>query len=112
MGKGVENYGCIVAQMHLVMVGYVLSFSSKMINLLQVNQDTTAMQQPKGLNEVQLSLLRLFNRPMSYEESVEIRDLLVRHYAEKLFDEVDKVVIEKNISVVDYEKLRNQHQLT
>ncbi|QDK83001.1 hypothetical protein EXU85_32095 [Spirosoma sp. KCTC 42546] len=70
------------------------------------------MQPSTGLNDVQLSLLRLFNRQMSYEESVEIRNLLAKHYAEKLFAEVDKVVVEKNITEVDYEKLRNQHHRT
>jgi len=66
--------------------------------------------EPTGLNDVQMSLLRMFNRRMSYEESVEIRDILTKHYAEKLFNEVDKVVSEKNISDADYEKIRNQHQ--
>ncbi|GAB3548354.1 hypothetical protein [Spirosoma fluminis] len=70
------------------------------------------MQQLSGLNDVQLSLLRMFNRQMSYEESVEIRDLLAKHYAEKLFDEVDNVVARKNITEADYETLRNQHQRT
>ena len=65
-----------------------------------------------GLNEVQIGLLRMFNRPMSQEESVEIRDLLSKHYANKLFDEVDKVVAEKGITKADYEKLRNEHQRT
>lgn len=62
--------------------------------------------QIKGLNEVQLSLLRMFNRKMSYEESVELRDLLTHHYSEKLKDEVDRVVAEKKITAEDYDKLR------
>ena len=68
--------------------------------------------EPIGLNDVQLSLLRMFNRQMSYEESVEIRNLLTKHYAEKLFDEVDKVVATRNITDSNYEKLRNSHQRT
>lgn len=68
--------------------------------------------EPTGLNDVQLSLLRMFNRQMSYEESIEIRDLLAKHYAEKLFNEVDKAVATKNITDSDYEKLRNSHQRT
>ena len=55
---------------------------------------------------MQMSLLRMFNRPMSHDESVEIRDLLVKHYAEKLFDEVDNAVAEKNITETDYERIR------
>ena len=62
--------------------------------------------QIKGLNEVQLSLLRMFNRKMSYEESVELRDLLMQHYSQKLKDEVDRVVAEKKITAKDYDKLR------
>lgn len=60
----------------------------------------------KGLNDVQLSLLRMFNRRMSYEESVELRDLLTQHYSQKLKDEVDRVVAEKKITGKDYDKLR------
>ncbi len=60
----------------------------------------------KGLNDVQLSLLRMFNRNMTYEESVEIRDLLTRHYSQKLKDEVDSVVSKRKITNKDYDKLR------
>lgn len=66
----------------------------------------TIDNQIKGLNEVQLSLLRMFNRKMSYEESVELRDLLTQHYSQKLKDEVDRVVAEKKITTEDYDKLR------
>lgn len=62
----------------------------------------------KGLNDVQLSLLRLFSRKMSYEESVEIRDLLTKHYSQKLKNEVDHVVSEKKITDVNYDKLRGR----
>lgn len=65
-----------------------------------------------GLNDVQVGLLRMFNRPMSQEESTEIKDLLSQHYANKLFDEVDRVVAEKGITEADYEKLRHEHQRT
>ena len=60
----------------------------------------------KGLNEVQLSLLRMFNRGMSYEETVEIRDLLTQHYSQKLQEEVKDVVKKKKITQQDYDKLR------
>ena len=43
-----------------------------------------------GLNNVQISLLRMFNRKMSHQESVETRDVLVNYYSQKLFDEVEK----------------------
>ncbi|MGK6352677.1 hypothetical protein [Parapedobacter sp. DT-150] len=66
----------------------------------------TIDKQIKGLNEVQVSLLRMFNRKMSYEESVELRDLLTQHYSQKLKDEVDRVVVEKKIIDKDYDQLR------
>lgn len=68
----------------------------------------TGNKEMSGLNEVQLSLLRIFNREMTYEESVEIRDLLVDHYSRKLKEEVNRVVEAKGITSKDYQKLRNQ----
>lgn len=62
----------------------------------------------KGLNDIQVSLLRMFNRNMSYEETVEIRDLLTKHYSQKLKQEVDNIVSTKNITNKDYEKLRGK----
>jgi len=61
----------------------------------------------KGLNDVQLSLLPLFNRNMSYEKSVEIRDVLTKHYSKKSKDEVDTVSAKKKITNKDYDKLRD-----
>lgn len=55
----------------------------------------TVDKENRGLNDVQLSLLRMFNREMSYEESVEIRDLLTNHYSQKLKSEVDQMVSQK-----------------
>ncbi|WP_236974054.1 hypothetical protein [Membranihabitans maritimus] len=68
----------------------------------------TGNKEMSGLNEVQLSLLRIFNREMTYEESVEIRDLLVDHYSRKLKEEVNRVVEAKGITSKDYQKLRDQ----
>jgi hypothetical protein len=72
----------------------------------------TQILENTGLNEVQISLLRMFNRKMSHEESVELRDMLFNFYSEKALNEVDKVVAKKNISNADYDKLRNQQQRT
>lgn len=62
----------------------------------------------RGLNDVQLSLLRMFNREMSYEESVEIRNLLTNHYSQKLKSEVDQVIFQKKISKKDFDLLREK----
>jgi len=47
------------------------------------------------LNSVQISLLRLFNRPMSENETLEIKKLLVDHYSEILNQEVNKAIEDK-----------------
>lgn len=57
---------------------------------------------------MQLSLLRMFNREMSNEESLEIRDLLTNHYSQKLKAEVDQVVSDKKISEKNYDVIREK----
>lgn len=49
----------------------------------------------------------MFNWKMSYEESVELRNLLTQYYSQKLKDEVDRVVAEKKITAKDYDRLRD-----
>ena len=68
----------------------------------------TVDENKRGLNDVQLSLLRMFNREMSHEESVEIRDLLTKHYSQKLKVEVDQVVSQKKIMKKDYDQIREK----
>ncbi len=64
------------------------------------------------LNEVQLSLLRMFARPMSEAQILKIKRALVQFLSDELDDEIEKVVKQKNITDNDFEKLRNQHQRT
>ncbi|WP_428657149.1 hypothetical protein [Runella sp.] len=64
------------------------------------------------LNDVQLSLLRMFARPMSEEQTLKIRRALVQFLSNEVDNELEKVVKEKNITDKDYDKLRNQHQRT
>ena len=44
------------------------------------------------LNEVQLSLLRMFARPMSEEQTLKIRRALVEFLSDELDSEIEKVV--------------------
>lgn len=67
-----------------------------------------ALNQPTELNPVQVSLLRLFNRPMSEKESPEIRNLLVDHYSENLQGELTKVIKEKGYTSEDLDDLLNK----
>lgn len=57
------------------------------------------------LNSIQVSLLRLFNRPMSEEESLQLKRLLVDHYSGKLNEEIKKVATEKGYTQQDYDEM-------
>jgi hypothetical protein len=60
---------------------------------------------PKRLNEAQLVLLRLFDRPILNEEVIELRDFLVAYYNQKLQIELNKVISEKQLTVQDIDQL-------
>lgn len=66
----------------------------------------TTQTSPK-LNPVQVSLLRLFNIPMSEIETEALKTLMVNHYAGLLEKEVTKVVAEKGYSQKDFDKMLN-----
>ncbi len=64
------------------------------------------------LNEVQLTLLRLFSREMSAQELEALRKLLMAFYEQELQKELSQVVSDKNIQREDFEKRLNQQQRT
>ena len=59
------------------------------------------------LNPMQISLLRLFNRPMSESETLELKTLLVNHYSALLEEEITKVVAEKGYTQKDFDEMLN-----
>lgn len=59
------------------------------------------------LNPIQVSLLRLFNRPMSEKETKELKRLLVDHYSNLLKDEVEKDVAKKGYTQKDFDDMLN-----
>jgi len=65
------------------------------------------VEQHTELNPLQISLLRLFNRPMSDEETIELKRVLVKHYSAMLKKEVSKVVAEKGYTRQDFEDMLN-----
>lgn len=69
----------------------------------------SAVNQPP-LNEVQLTLLRLFSRDMSSDEIEQIKRLLMNYYEQALQQELDEVIAAKNITAADFEKRLNQQQ--
>jgi hypothetical protein len=62
---------------------------------------------PRRLNEAQLVLLRLFDRPIMEDEVTELRDFLVAYYNKKLQKELNKVITEKKMTVHDIEQFGN-----
>lgn len=67
----------------------------------------TALKPNAELNQMQLTLLKLFNRPMADKEIVELRDVLVEHYDKLLKEELDRVVEEKGYTQADFENMLN-----
>ena len=59
------------------------------------------------LNPIQVSLLRLFNIPMSEDETKVLKSLLVNHYSDQLEKEVTKAVSEKGYTQNDFDKMLN-----
>jgi len=62
-----------------------------------------------GLNELQIGLLRMFDRHIPDEDIREIKRVLVKHLSQQVLDEVDNVVAEKGITETDFKKLETEH---
>ena len=62
------------------------------------------------LNPIQVSLLRLFNRPMSETETATLKKVMVEHYSGLLEEEVTKVVTQKGYTQADLDKMLNSDQ--
>ena len=63
--------------------------------------------QPTKLNNLQISLLRLFERGMSDEEVLELQRVLVAHMSQKLLATVERMDAERGYTAEDYERLLN-----
>jgi hypothetical protein len=70
----------------------------------------TAKQTP--LNDVQMTLLRLFSRPMTDHQMREVKDLLMAYYSKTLQQEVDKAIAEKGITDEQIDAVLYQQQRT
>ena len=67
------------------------------------------LKQHTNLNEVQIGLLRMFERNIPDNDIKEIKRVIVKHLSKQLFEEVDRVVAEKGITEADYKKLEKEH---
>lgn len=63
--------------------------------------------QLSGLNDIQIGLLKMFDRNIPDDDILEIRRVLVNYLSDKLLNEVDSVVIQKEISDLDYKNLES-----
>ncbi|MDQ2772403.1 MAG: hypothetical protein M3Y54_18105 [Bacteroidota bacterium] len=67
----------------------------------------TAPVQPTKLNSIQISLLRLFERGMSDEDTLELRRVIVAHLSQKMLAEVERIDAERGYTTEDYERMLN-----
>ena len=66
-----------------------------------------ASLQPTKLNSFQISLLRLFERGMSDEDTLELRRVIVAHLSQKMLAEVERIDNERGYTAEDYERMLN-----
>lgn len=89
------------------------NFKNKEINLIDKSIfNMTTHSSVQGLNEVQLTLLKLFSRKMSEAEQSEIKEILLNYYDNALQNEVQKVIKKKGFTKNDFEKILNSSQRT
>ena len=59
------------------------------------------------LTPMQISLLRMFERGMSDEQTLELRRVLVAHLSKQLLAEVERVNEERGYTAADIEAMRH-----
>ncbi len=66
----------------------------------------TSQQKLGGsLNDIQISLLRLFRQDMTESETLEVRKILMHHFKQNLQKELDLILKEKPYSEEDFHKM-------
>lgn len=61
----------------------------------------------RKLNEMQLTLLKSFDRGMTDEQIVNLKQTLVAHYSVLLAQEVERACEEKGYADADFERMLN-----
>jgi hypothetical protein len=64
--------------------------------------------QPTRLTPIQVRLLRLFERGMSDEDTLELQRVIVAHLSRKMLDEVERIDTERGYTAEDYERMLNE----
>jgi len=70
---------------------------------------TSGTQRP---NSVQVSLMRLFDRPMPPEELDKVHQLLMEYYSELIAAEADEIIARKGYTQADFDRVLNESQRT
>lgn len=65
------------------------------------------LESPPKLNDLQISLLRLFSQKISTQETLEVRQILMNYFDQQLKTELDVVLAEKNYIESDFERMLN-----
>lgn len=73
---------------------------------------SSADKRPHKLNDMQITLLRMFNRDMTDKEMTEVRKLILDYYDEKLEAELNEVVAKKNYTQQDFDEILNRQNRT
>ena len=63
------------------------------------------MTDNQKLSDLQVSIMRLFDQKLSEEETLEIREMLVKYFDQRIKKELDKVLASKNYSTEDYRRM-------
>ncbi len=71
-----------------------------------------ATQSQPPFSNLQLELLKLFNRHLSDEELLEIKRVLAQHFLEKAMDAADRVWANNNWTAEDAIRLSHEHKRT
>jgi hypothetical protein len=67
---------------------------------------------PHKLNDMQITLLRMFNRDMTDQEVTEVRKLILDYYDEKLNAELTSVIAQKKYTQQDFNEILNRQNRT
>jgi len=89
-------------------VGEAIVFDANLIKFVNINSIMMATQKAHTeLNPIQVSLLRLFNRPMSEEDTINLKKLMVDHYSGQLEEELTKIIDRKGYQQKDFDDMLN-----
>jgi hypothetical protein len=64
------------------------------------------------LTPTQTMLVRLFSQPVPEARMRELKKILLDFYTQKLYEEVDKAIVDKNITNTDIDAILHRQQRT